>query len=159
MVRKLETSRLLFAKAILDESDDDDIQLRPFHDFFREVAENENRVVWTLGRKPESNEPFQLIEYYCADPVCDCNRVIVAVLDREDPGKGTIASIGYAFNRNDPDPGPYLDPLNPTTAKGREIYPFIANMLNTDSAYVGRLKRHYEMVKKEIKKNRKKILH
>lgn len=135
----MEISRQLFAEAARDRSGIDEIQIRPFHHFFPQLAEDENRTVWALGRKPGTDEPYQLFEFYCADPHCDCNRVIVAVLDRQAPDRGTIASVDYAFDRNDPDPGPYLDPLNPSTAEGRQIFPLIERMLNTDSEYVGRL--------------------
>lgn len=54
----LEKSYQLFAEASLAEMDADEIQIRPFHDFFPEDAENENRVLWLLDRKPFKDEPF-----------------------------------------------------------------------------------------------------
>ncbi len=124
-----------------------------FHEFFPDVAEKENRVFWANGRGPQTREPYQLIEFYCADPKCDCNRVVLAVADREKMEKGTILSIGFAFDRNDPEPGPYIDPLNPLTLEGQSLYPFIENMLQTDFDYIARLKGHYDMVKRKIKSN------
>ena len=102
---------------------------------------------------------YQLIEFYCADPTCDCNRVIIAAMDRADPGEGTIISVGYAFDRNDPKPGPYIDPLNPVTNVGRSLYPMISEMLKTDVEWVARLKRHYKMVKEKIKSKKSRSIH
>lgn len=83
-------------------------------------------------------------------------------MDRKAPEHGTILSVGFAFDRKDPDAGPYIDPLNPLTAEGKSLYPIIKNMLETDFEYVARLKRHYDLVKKKIKsksKARKSVQH
>ncbi len=145
---ELAKSYQLFKSAYLEE---DDPGLLAFHEFFPDIAEKENRVFWPIGYNEKKREPLQIIEYYCATPKCDCNRVVVAVLDREKPEQGTILSVGFAFDRKDPDPGPYIDPLNPLTAEGKSVYPFIKNMLDTDFEYVARLKRHYDLVKGKIK--------
>lgn len=157
--KALEKSYRLFAEAAVEDIKSDGIQIRPFHDFFPDVAEAENRVLWSRDRKPFKDEPFQLIEFYCADPKCDCNRVIISAMDRRAPELGTILSVGYAFDRADRDAGPYIDPLNPVTKDGRTLYPAIADMLENDSEYVARLKRHYKMVKNEIKSKKTRSLH
>lgn len=148
--RTLETSRELFRTALVEELADDST-LMAFHEFFPDIAENENRTIWPKGRDIATREPYQLIEFYCADPKCDCNRVVLAVADREKMEQGTILSVGFAFDRNDPEPGPYIDPLNPLTLEGNSLYPIIENMLQTDIEYVARLKRHYDMVKQKLK--------
>lgn len=155
--KAMAESYRLFAEAALEDMDPDDIQIRPFHDFFPEEAETENRALWLLDRKPFEDEPFQLIEFYCVDPKCDCNRVIVAAVDGRAPELGTIVSVGYAFDRNDPDAGPYMDPLNTITKDGYSLYPVIAEMLENDREYVARLKRHYKMVKNKIKSKKGQI--
>ena len=155
----LARSYQLFADAAREDMELNEIQIRPFHDFFPDEAEAENRVLWSRDRKPFKDEPFQLIEFYCADPKCDCNRVIVSAMDRMAPELGTILSVGYAFDRNDPDAGPYIDPINPVTEDGRSLYPAIADMFENDSEYVARLKRHYKMVKDKIKSKKYRSLH
>lgn len=147
----LEKSRELFVNSVLDRSSGD---MTPFHEFFPEVAENENRCFWSDAREAKSREPFQIIEFYCSDPKCDCNRVVLAVADRNDMESGTMLSVGFAFDRKDPDAGPYIDPLNPITKEGRELYPIIENMLNADLEYIARLKRHYDLVKTKVKSKR-----
>jgi hypothetical protein len=131
----IEKSYTLFMSAALDGEEQD--QILAFHHFFPDIAEKENRAFWANGR----------------DPKCDCNRVIVAVVDIQKPKHGTILSVGFAFDRKDPDAGPYIDPLNHLTKEGGSVYPLMENMLQTDLEYVARLKRHYNLVKNKIKSN------
>lgn len=147
---KLNKSRQLFADAFLEEFNDD-FGLLAFHEFFPDIAEKENRVFWSRDRDPKYRGPYQIIEFYCSNPKCDCNRVILGVADSEKMEEGTILSVGFAFDRNDPDAGPYIDPLNNITKEGHSIYPFIKSMLESDFDFIARLKRHYDMVKKRIK--------
>src|ERR1700733_10014303 len=149
-LRVLKTSYELFKRAALGD-ENEDAGLIAFHHFFPDLAEKENRAFWANGRGPFKDDPYQLVEFYCADPNCDCNRVVVAVADRQKPERGTLLSVGFAFNRKDPDARPYIYPLNPITKEGREFYPMIQNMLETDVEYVSRLKRHYKLVKEKIK--------
>lgn len=152
----LERSRELFRSALVEEINDDN-ELMAFHEFFPDIAEQENRAFWANGRDMQTRQPYQIIEHYCADPKCDCNRVVLAIADREKMEQGTILSVGFAFDRNDPEPGPYIDPLNPLTLEGNSLYPLIESLLQTDFAYIERLKRHYEMVKKKTKAEAKSV--
>ena len=149
--RILEESRELFRRALIEELESEDVGLKAFHEFYPDVAEKENRVFWAEGRDPRTREPYQIIEYFCADPKCECNRVVLGVADREKMERGTFLSVGFAFDRNDPEPGPYIDPLNPLTLEGQSLYPIIEEMLKTDLSYIARLKRHYDLVKRKIK--------
>ena len=40
-----------------------------------------------------------------------------------------------------------IDPCNPDTAEGRQLFPIVKAMLEEDSAYVERLKKHYQIFK------------
>lgn len=153
----LEQSLELFMQAMIEDLEDE-VGLRAFHEFFPDVAEKESRVLWANGRDPETREPYQIIEYFCADPKCDCNRVVLALADREKMDEGTILSVGFAFDRNDPDPGPYIDPLNPATREGQSLYPHIEKMLRADFDYIARLKRHYVMMKQKTEARGKQFL-
>lgn len=150
-LRTLKTSYELFKKAASEGDDEQASGMVAFDNFFPDIAEKENRAFWANGRAPFKDDPYQLIEFYCQDPKCDCNRVIVAVTDIQKPKAGTILSVGFAFDRKDPDAGPYIDPLNPATKEGRAFYPMIKDMLETDLDYVTRLKRHYNLVKDKVK--------
>ena len=151
--RIMAKSRQLFLESLIGDDEAFEPQLKAFHSMFPEVVEKDNRVFWLSEEDKKTKEPYMIVEYYCVDKKCDCNRVILGVIDGENKSEGTILSVGYAFDRNDPDPGPYIDPLNPITKEGRSSFPFIENMLNTDKAYVKRLKQHYDMVKKQELRN------
>lgn len=121
--------------------------LDAFMTHFPEVAEVETRFLWAFDRRINVDPPFELREFYCNDPDCRCERVTIGAVDHKDPFN-TIVSVSYAFNReDDADPGPDIDPLNRVTAEGRKLFPLICRLLESDSAYVERLKRHYRMIK------------
>ena len=123
--------------------------LTPFEQMFPEIAENETRFIWALGRS-QSDEPFMLSEHYCNDPSCHCNRLLISVIELRSAKRFASYRESYAFNLNDPDPGPFIDPSNPCTQTGRLLFPIIQQLLQHDSAYVERLKCHYRMVKDKV---------
>ncbi len=119
-----------------------------------EVAQGETRSIWIRGdpnavaaaAAPTDNYGF--LEYYCDDPTCDCQRVLI-IVQAASTGR-TVATISHSF---DPPPAggivseqTFLDPLNPQS-------PFAAEMLRLfrdvalDDRYTNRLRRHYRMVK------------
>lgn len=120
----------------------------PFEESFPEIAKDETRFIWALGRRP-SDKPFMLSEHYCGDPSCHCNRLIIGVIDLASP-KTSQVTVGYAFDRSDRDPGPYIDQSNPCTQLGRQLFPIVEGLLAQDTAYVERLRRHYMMVKAKV---------
>jgi len=123
-------------------------ELTPFDEYFPDVAEKETRHIWALGRQ-RSDQPFMLRESFCNDPSCHCNRVMLTAIDLAGE-TACVVSVSYAFDRNDPDPGPYIDPSNPCSADGRQLFPIIKQFLDSDTDYVERLKRHYRMVKEKV---------
>src|SRR5258707_14016392 len=99
----------------------------PFHSLLPELAQREVRCVH-LGLAPGSDLPadeYAYIEYYCDDLECDCRRVFLEVIAKDQPGK-VFASIGYGWEKEsfyrkrmawDPDAARgmvrgELDPLN-----------------------------------------------
>lgn len=131
-----------------NDTQNDSSVLEPFYRYFPDLAEKEGRVLWALGKEPGRDAPFGLVDFYCTDADCHCNRVMIGVVDHAKNLFRTILSVNYAFDRNDPDAGPFIDPLNPITEEGRQLYPMIKEMLEMDGEYVERLKRHYQMMKK-----------
>lgn len=124
--------------------------LEAFSTHFPELAKEETRFIWAFGRQIDIDPPFELREFYCNNPECDCERVTLGVVDHRDPSD-TIVSVSYAFNREtDPYPGPDIDPLNRATAEGRKLFPLICKILETDADYVKRLNRHYWMIQKKV---------
>jgi hypothetical protein len=123
-------------------------ELTPFDRYFPAIAEKETRCIWALGRQPPE-QPFMLREYFCDDVSCHCNRVMLLVIDLAAAAECAV-SVSYAFDRSDPDPGPYIDPTNPCSIDGRQLFPIIKQLLDSDTDYVERLKRHYRMVKQKV---------
>lgn len=112
-----------------------------------EIASHETRVLTLL--EPQRGVPagkYFILESYCADPACDCRRVMLSVVEERHPTV-SLASINYAFDADDPDPGPFLDPLNPQCAYAQGLMELITELSLSDSAYLARLERHYALTK------------
>lgn len=146
---ELARSRAMFLAAA---SQKNDITLQMFAEVFPEIAAKETRHFWPAGRDPQQQEPIQISEHYCTDPSCNCKRVLLALIDLSDPNPNSILTVSYAFDRNDPEPGPYIDPLNNLTPEGRDYFPFICDILASDATYVGRLQKHYDLIKEHFSK-------
>ncbi|HUE87231.1 MAG TPA: hypothetical protein VMO26_14240 [Vicinamibacterales bacterium] len=80
---------------------------------------------------------FVFMEAYCAEPRCDCRRVMLNVIDAETHDH--VATINYAFEAPKPpfdDEGQlFLDPLNPQTARPPAFLELTADMIAHDRAY------------------------
>ena len=59
---------------------------------------------------------FGLLEFYCPAPACDCQRVMLTVVEEENPDR-FLASISYSFDQDDDMVGPFLDLLNPQSRR------------------------------------------
>src|SRR4029077_17739795 len=95
---------------------------------------------------------YAFVEAYCTDPDCDCERVMLNVVERE---QGIVATISYGFNPSKTQawfkgPNPFLDPLNRQSPYAEEILALFKEIV-LDQAYEERLKRHYGMVKEAVK--------
>jgi hypothetical protein len=97
------------------------------------------------GAIPVGN--YALVELYCPDPDCDCRRVMLNVVEEKRPTE-YLASIGYGFDRDEEDAGPYLDPLNYQCRYAGDLMRLVEGLVLSDQAYVARLKRHYALVKR-----------
>jgi hypothetical protein len=125
------------------------MSMMPFHALFPEVAKNECRTVTPINHESLPSRPFLLMELYCAEPRCDCRRVLLNVVDT-----GTnrqVATINHAFEPPRPpfeDEGQtYLDPLNPQSSMSDALLALFEEMIATDAGYQARLERHYSMWK------------
>ena len=112
-----------------------------------ELAATETRVLTMIGSDRGLPEGiYGLLEYYCPDPTCDCRRVMLNVVEKENPAQ-FLASINYAFDPDDEMAGPFLDPLNPQSEHAEEILDLVQRVVLIDADYVARLERHYHLVK------------
>ena len=122
-------------------------RLVPFLQVNPDLAAQETRT--TTLFEPRDGIPagsYGLIETFCPDPDCDCRRVMINVIEKERP-KRFLASISYAFDREEEDAGPYLDPLNEQCAYAEALLHLVQEIALSDPLYVARLERHYDLVK------------
>lgn len=120
--------------------------LIPFFVVEPELAPRETRVLYILsntGELPAGS--YGLLECYCPDPDCNCRRVLINVVEEQQPGR-YLATISYAFDEDEMI-GPLLDPLNPQSPYAEALVFQIRNFIFDDPKYVARLERHYHMVK------------
>src|SRR5512145_3060904 len=93
-------------------------------------------------------ERLYLDERYCADPECDCRRVMLAVHDRD---LKTRAMVVYDFlggaDRTPRGENPYLEPGIEQPDGAEKIFRHVRGVLDRDAAYRERLVRHYEEMK------------
>ena len=128
----------------------------PFHSRLPKVAEEETRTVWVLrdGEVPKGQYGF--MEFYCSEDDCDCRRVIFQVFepDREE----MVATIGWGWEDaefydrwghgdGDEMKGPFLEPFGEQSSYAQGILRLFEEQLLTDTGYVSRIKRHYQMFK------------
>ncbi|MBU0492906.1 MAG: SEC-C domain-containing protein [Chloroflexi bacterium] len=128
--------------------------LIPFYVIDPELAARETRVMHTLVRQdglPLGS--YGLLEFYCPDPACDCRRVMFNVAEEKQPDR-FLASISYGFDRDAPEAGPYLDPLNPQSPHAATLLRLVETTVLNDPRYTARLERHYALVKKAASDSR-----
>ena len=126
--------------------------LEPFHRFFPDVAQAEVRSVHVIDDPIIPPGDYAIIESYCTEPDCDCERVMLNVVE---PERGIVASISFALNPAKipgwfDEPNPFLDPLNPQSAYAFAVLDLVEE-LALDEEYLERLKRHNQMVRSVVK--------
>lgn len=135
----------------------DRMTLQEFASKFRQVAAEETRTIRVLERDDIPLGEYGFLEYFCADPDCDCRRVMLQVTT---PDSRVWASISFGWENerfyrrwaHDSDhghemAGASLDPLNRQSKFAEWFLVFFREMVKTDLKYVERLKRHYQMFK------------
>ncbi len=123
------------------------LHLIPFYVMDAKLASRETRTIDLLqayrGVPPGM---YALLEYYCPDPACDCRRVMLNVTEEQEPGR-FLASISYAFDRDDPQAGPFLDPINKQSPYAPVLLDLVTTFILSDADYLARLERHYQLIK------------
>jgi hypothetical protein len=120
--------------------------LIPFVHLFPDQAIAETRTMTTRNHPVLPDDEYALVEAYCADPQCDCRRVMLNVLARRQ-GKNCLASISFGFDRDEKMAGPFLDPLNPQSQYA-DVLLDLVTMVLADPTYLARLESHYHQVKR-----------
>ena len=140
----------------------------PLHSVLPELAQREVRCVH-LGRALDAGsesalpaDEYAYLEFYCDDLRCDCRRVLLQVIARDQPGK-IFASIGYGWDKESfyrkrmpwaPDDARgtvrgELDPLNEQSEFAEEFLALFRRYV-LDEPYRLRLRRHYRLFREEL---------
>jgi hypothetical protein len=146
----------------------------PFHSVFLELAQREIRCVHimdapdAISQEGPPADEYMFVEYYCDDLSCDCRRVLFEVVGRSNLEK-TLATINYgweneAFYRKkmpwNPDDarGTILGELDPFCTQSQFSLFFLDVFQNVvmDEPYRLRLRRHYELFRKELARRARK---
>ena len=116
---------------------------------FKEIGEAETRTIHILDESAQGipKGEYALVESYCTDRKCDCQRVMLNVVSKD---KGHVASISFGFDLKDPMSGPFLDPLNKQSPYAEDLLQLAKDLVLSDADYVARLKRHYTMMKDKL---------
>jgi hypothetical protein len=108
---------------------------------------------------------YSFIEMFCDEPGCDCRRVFFTVVSSADNATKAVIAWGWetpAFYRKwlgmgDPDiirdlKGPVLNLTSPQSNLAPALLKLFQNVLLQDSAYIERVKRHYDMFRATVDK-------
>jgi len=121
----------------------------PFAQRFPDIARLETRTAMVGPDDTELPEDdYTFVESYCADPSCDCRRVLVAVLSARQ--RAHVATINHAFDPSADDVEEYqtyLDPLNPQSDLSPALLELFEEVILRDEVYCRRLERHYDLMK------------
>ena len=119
--------------------------MQSFSALFPDLADRECRTVRPMNHERLPNRRFFFLEAYCAEPRCDCRRVMLSVVDGET--RAVAATINHAFEPPGPphedEPQTFLDPLNPQSPMANDLLAQFLLMVEHDPAYQERLERHY----------------
>jgi hypothetical protein len=114
---------------------------------------NETRYLIITGHPSLPDDHYALMEYYCTDPTCDCQMVMLQVRRNKDHLQN-LASICYVFDPTDDRFGPMLD-IGPLPSPYTEILFELVKPILEDKVYIDRLISHYI----QVKKNKTKVKH
>jgi len=131
-----------------------------------ELAISETRIAKiTYNSYNLPNAEFAFFESYCDESNCDCRRVLINVIEKDDEEIKAVISYGWEnieyYKKRIGDSNsaieatiPFLDPLFKQTEIAENLLELFKDIILTDEKYIARLKNHYEIFKKYIKENR-----
>ena len=136
-----------------------------YFDVFPEKMQTEIRTAIIPNDAAETPFPsgtYLFTEFFCTDPKCDCQRVLVKVLraeSRHDTRPEEVATISYSWDPDgeqsmellDPEmPNPFLDPFHRQAPYAQELLDFWSGMIAYDEEYASRIERHYHEIRAEV---------
>ncbi len=128
--------------------------MTPYLSLFREQAAHETRVLTTISHPLLPDDEYGLLEYYCTDPECDCQMVMLQVHPASDPNRN-LASICYVFDpTEDMITEPILDLTTPASPYAHVLLELVKPIL-ADPDYAARIQAHYRQVKNATSRPRR----
>lgn len=135
----------------------------PFYEQFRELALKETRSFTIVKDRPElPADEYGLIELYCDDENCDCQRVMFEVVSKKHNKEVAYIAFGWESinfykkwtTSGDLDTaremkGPILNELSPQSVFAPALLEVVRDTILKDPAYIERLKLHYQMFKEK----------
>ena len=135
----------------------------PFQDFYPDLAKREVRtLILPEGDEELPADTYVFFEMYCDEPGCDCRRVFFTVTSERHRKRLAVVSYGWEslnfyarwMHGAPVDPsllkGPILDPGSPQSKYASALLSLTEHVLLADPAYIERLQRHYQMVRKVV---------
>jgi hypothetical protein len=125
--------------------------LIPFHHLAEEQASREVRDVTFKGHPIIPDDSYALLEYYCVDPECDCQLVVLEVFSKRLSKPVGRLIFKFAPVSVDADsPNPCIDRMVPQAPYIDALRVWLAAHLRKDTGYTERLRRHYQQVKEAV---------
>ncbi len=124
----------------------------PFFERFPDVAAADLRTLSIANDPAVPTDSYELHEFYCDDPDCDCQRVMLKVYARS--RRDFVATINHGFSareaRAEGMPQTFLDPLHANAPFAEGLLATVRGLLQRDAAWHQRLEGHYAMVKRDV---------
>ena len=139
----------------------------PFFSKFPETAVSETRSITVYDHPNLPLGDYGFLEAFCDEPGCDCRRVMFNVHIPQSPEPLAVIAYGWEskefyakwFGKDDPEiirelQGPCLNSMSKQSPFAPVLLEMAMDLL-TDEAYIDRIKRHYDMFRREIEKGNK----
>lgn len=134
----------------------------PFFETHPHLAAKETRALTVTDESLLTIPPgtYGLVEFYCADPKCDCRRVMLHIFPERE--NRCLAVINYGWESykfyekwlrmKDRKTilelrGPCLNATSPQSPYASEFLKIVRDLVLKDRDYINRIKRHYDLVK------------
>jgi uncharacterized coiled-coil protein SlyX len=137
-----------------------------YFEAFPQKSQTELRTVtFTENRDGIPAGIYVFTEYFCTDLNCNCQRVIIKVLNpksESDRNPREVATISYTWSPGEDEAwretnsefaNPFLDPFHRQSAFADELLEFWNAMVVRDRSYAQRLETHYRELREKMGKS------
>ncbi|NTV13540.1 MAG: hypothetical protein HGA96_06375 [Desulfobulbaceae bacterium] len=90
---------------------------------------------------------YHFVETYCVDPVCDCRRTTIFVVNTK--GK-PMAVIDFGFDPDGPQAGPFLSDFEKQSPAAGDLLKIFVEVINENPEWLKNMYQHYRLVRRKI---------